>query len=400
MSPVTVVSFENVPSDDAKKWIALYQAKGNPNAVLMNRGEIADFNRKIRKECPTMHDMEQIPHEILGSEVAWWISRGKSPAAEKLDRNGNAASKEQLDRMEANRNLSAVPQTVIPKTAVVTRRTNLRTLPTEERLYDTTDCNRYFDRLQETELILGTPVLLLHESSDGEFFYIQSYYYRGWAKAADIALTDEEGYRKFLPDPSTEGITITADTVALTTGQTLDMGAVFPLVSSTDDTFVIEIPCRGENGIMYTEAAAISKKHAAYGPLPYTMRNFITQAFKLLGTDYSWGGCNEGVDCSGFVCAVFRSLGIYLPRNTGEQRSFVGAVTSLVGLEKEKITEILGNTSYPTAIHRSGHVMLYLGTENGRIHVIHAPTGGKKVSVSELERTDNLLSASMIAPHS
>lgn len=388
----TIFNLENTPSEEAQKWITLYEEKGNPTAILMNEAEISVFNEKTQNVCPTMYDMREIPQSILGSDVAKWISHGRT-ATEKTDHSGNAVSPELLDAIESNKNLSAIPPAVIPQTAIVTKRTNIRTVPTEERLYNKTDVDRYFDLLQEAELILGTPVLILHKSEDGEFCYIQSYYYRGWVKACDLALTDEENYREFLPETFAERVTVISHTLTLDDGTKLDMGAVFPYVSSDPETFTVELPRRDESGILYTENISIPKTDAYYGRLPYTMENFITQAFKFLGTDYSWGGYNEGVDCSGFVCAVFRSFGIYLPRNTGEQKEYGGTIHPLSGLEKTKINEILKKITYPTTIHRPGHVMLFLGIKDEKIYVIHAPTGGQKVSVMELWKTDNLISA-------
>lgn len=393
MPPETVVNFENPPSEEAKKWIALYEAKGDPSSILLNGAEIEALNEKIRTECPTMHDMGEIPTEIPGSNVSSWIAAGKTPSYDCIDEDGNIILWEQLNAIEANKNLSAIPETVIPQTAVVTKRTNIRTVPTEVRFFNPTDAGRYFDRIQEAELILGTPVLVLHESEDGEFFFIQSYYYRGWVRADHVAFTEEEEYRAYLPEHLADGVTVIADTLSLSDGTRLDMGCVFPYVSSDSETFTVMLPRRDENGMLYTESAVLPKTDTYYGRLPYTYENFVTQAFKFLGTDYSWGGYNEGVDCSGFVCAVFRSFGIYLPRNTGEQKEYGGTVTALGGLGQGKIAETLGNILYPTAIHRPGHVMLFLGIENGVIHVIHAPTGGQQVSVMELWNTDNLISA-------
>lgn len=46
----------------------------------------------------------------------------------------------------------------------------------------------------------------------------------------------------------------------------------------------------------------------------------VSEAESWLGTPYVWGGTTRGgVDCSGFTQAVFRNLGVQLPRTTWSQ---------------------------------------------------------------------------------
>jgi cell wall-associated NlpC family hydrolase len=120
------------------------------------------------------------------------------------------------------------------------------------------------------------------------------------------------------------------------------------------------------------------------------MENYYAQAFKFLGTDYGWGGADGNVDCSGYICAVMRSFGIYLPRNTGDQSKLDVLLTKLSGTGDDNITSVITSTDTPTAIYRPGHVMLYLGVRDGVIYIIHAPTGGDKVKVAPLTYISNI----------
>lgn len=394
------INFDNTPSPSAESWIQYYRSMADPDAVILNADSIAALNEKIRSSCPTMYDMADVPEMFTGAEVKEMIKRGTPPASQKYDRHNKPIYKEHIDEIEANKNLSAIPDTVSIKTGVVTTRTNVRTIPSSINFFDETDANKYYDRIQESELILGTPVWILHESLDGSFYFIQSYFYSGWVNKGDIALADMASYRKYVPGENQSIICITAESVEVL-GRRLDMGAVFPYHSASAgtfsaDTFAIELPCRDSNGWLYTEVASVSKHDAHYGYLPYTMGNFYTQAFKYEGTLYGWGGADNGVDCSGFVCAVFRSFGIYLPRNTGEQKDYAGTITSLSGMDGDTVKATLKTLVYPTAIHRKGHVMLYLGTVGGKVYIIHAPQGGSPVSVMELSKLDNLICAATV----
>ena len=57
---------------------------------------------------------------------------------------------------------------------------------------------------------------------------------------------------------------------------------------------------------------------------PLLWRRFIVKsALKFLGVPYLWGGTTPfGCDCSGLVKMVYRNAGIYLPRDSKDQRRF------------------------------------------------------------------------------
>lgn len=59
-----------------------------------------------------------------------------------------------------------------------------------------------------------------------------------------------------------------------------------------------------------------------YGSEPSgTARAALNAATKFIGVPYKWGGTNEkeGFDCSGLVQAVYKSVGVTLPRTAQEQ---------------------------------------------------------------------------------
>lgn len=62
-------------------------------------------------------------------------------------------------------------------------------------------------------------------------------------------------------------------------------------------------------------------------PLPASTKSspdprlIVKEARKFLGTPYLWGGSSPcGFDCSGLVQAIYRTFGIYLPRDSKDQK--------------------------------------------------------------------------------
>ena len=123
------------------------------------------------------------------------------------------------------------------------------------------------------------------------------------------------------------------------------------------------------------------------GFLPFTTENLLRQAFKLLGRRYGWGGTAEGWDCSSLCQDVYRTMGIFLPRNSGSQRR----VPSCFDVEGSTVSEkqaLLEGLLPGAMLELRGHQTLYIGrwldvgifekqigSFDGEDYVIHATHG-------------------------
>jgi cell wall-associated NlpC family hydrolase len=99
-------------------------------------------------------------------------------------------------------------------------------------------------------------------------------------------------------------------------------------------------------------------------------------AERFVGIPYQWGGNNvvEGMDCSGFVRAVYNLCGVNIPRNSREQFR----VGENVGRVDLKDGDLVFFGSSEDAIN---HVGIYVG--NGSF--VHAPRRGDEIKVTSLE---------------
>jgi cell wall-associated NlpC family hydrolase len=107
--------------------------------------------------------------------------------------------------------------------------------------------------------------------------------------------------------------------------------------------------------------------------LPASRGNVIRQSFKFLGERYGWGHDYNGRDCSGFVSEVYRSLGILLPRNTGDQQRSMNFKREAFAPELSRAQRIarLQQLQIGDLVFIPGHVMLVIGFDEHGPWVIH-----------------------------
>lgn len=366
-------------SAEAADWIQWYESvygDGSSDIVLLERDEIRALNQKMIDDVEGMRDMTALPDTMSGTEVRGMIEKYTLPSDERYSDGDTLITDDMREEVRLNRNLDAIPDTVTLRRAVITGRSDLKGFPTDKSFHKHGD--RHYDGIQETELISGSPAAVLHTSGDGDFSFVISYFYSGWVPSPNVAYCTDEEYMLFA-SPA-DYVTVVSKTVECG-GIRFDMGAVLPYVSEDSDFYTVQIPKRREDtGTLFLENAVISKADAVHGSLDYTMKNYYTQVFMYLGTTYGWGGADGGVDCSGFVCSVFRTFGIYLPRNTSEQSNHAGTVIPF----NDSPAEVLDRIAQPASVYRPGHVMLYLGKRDGEYYIIHAPQGGEQVCVAKL----------------
>ncbi len=99
-------------------------------------------------------------------------------------------------------------------------------------------------------------------------------------------------------------------------------------------------------------------------------------AERFVGIPYQWGGNNvvEGMDCSGFVRAVYNLCGVNIPRSSKDQFK----VGESIGREDLKDGDLVFFGSSEEAI---SHVGIYVG--GGRF--VHAPRRGDEIKVTALD---------------
>lgn len=383
----------------ADYWIARTR---DADAILMPPARIAAQNARLRAEDSSMHALEALPARMTRAEVAERIDKlSTAPSRPLYFADGQPVGAAWLARLAAAVDLGSIPDTQELRFGLVVRRAALRTFPDSTRVFaDAGD--RDIDRFQESALFIGTPVAILHRSADARWLFVLAPNYAAWVEADAVAV----GPRATVLDyPVRRAARVVlgsrADTVftpeePLVSARRLEMGQRLPLADPEPGvpvngqnpyfTWPLQLPVRTPDGRLDFRIALLPKSaDTAAAPLPHTRANLLRQAFKFLGERYGWGHDYEGRDCSGFVAEVYRSVGIELPRNTGDQaRSPVLANRIVFGPEADRASRerALAATRAGDLLYIPGHLMMVLGHVDGKLYVIHDIQGGSLLEAS------------------
>ena len=95
----------------------------------------------------------------------------------------------------------------------------------------------------------------------------------------------------------------------------------------------------------------------------------------MLGIPYSWGDkVKEGRDCSSTQKEIYATFGFKFPRNGGNQNDIPTYGASTPGIT---INKLVSEYDPGTIIFSSGHVMMYIGTdEDGVAYIFHNTSAG------------------------
>ena len=373
-------------------WVA---REPDSKRIVLDSRAIAEQNARLLQLDPSVHDLEKFPRELAAAEVRAWIEKLSGyPDEDLFDSEGRKLEKPNLDSLMNNLALEALPASQTTRYGLVVGRADLRTFPAALRAYDSAD-DRNIDRFQESALFPGTPVVIAHQSRDGNWWFIVSPLYAAWVEKRFIAegsAQDVFAYTHKSPYLVVTGATVkTVFTPAQpqVSELQLDMGVRVPVVADWPQdkpvngqhpytAHVIELPVRAEDGSLRFSPALLPRTaDAAADYLPLTRANILRQGFKFLGERYGWGHSYNSRDCSGFVSEVYRSFGVQLPRNSKDQATTpaLNRITFTAADDHERRLAVLRELQVGDLVYIPGHVMMVIGHEHGMPYVIHDTTG-------------------------
>ena len=353
----------------------------SPDAMIMGHKAIDQFNARLRNDKKLTKDIFSPIQDLKTGAQLKDIEKILSDITAKgyYTAAGVRDDKNFTDAVKRNMNLSGV---VIgaPRYGLVVHYASQRFLPIRQGLYE--EKGDYdFDQLQNSALDVGTPVAVVHTSADGLWYYVLTTISDGWVEAKDIALGDINQVRKFAED-NDFAVVIRPKADIFMNGPMTDyddyarMGMRLPLAGVDAGRVTVKVPVRDSDGTLAIKEAYMNAEDVNPGFLPFTARNIYKQALMMLNQPYGWGDMYGEQDCSRFLQMVFATVGITMPRDSKDQAQVSNSVVDFDEKSDDgtKIAAIVKAPAANTLLAMKGHIMLYLGTVDGKPYAIHDTT--------------------------
>ena len=361
-------------------WIARHP---DPDGVVMGPVAINKFNESL---CTAgiVSDLMDFPVNFDGMKLKDELStiiRGLKKRS-LFEASGREAGAAFYQKVELEADLAHIPVNVEPRFGFIVTSADERLLPTKESLYAKAG-DIDFDEVQNSSLAIGQPVVVLYKSYSGQWFFVKDSIASGWVEADKVSLTQHDEFISYLHRSDVVLVTEPKADIYLDRGMTkydatIRMGTRFVLKNSTGRSVEVLLPQRQANGSAVFVSGFLAREDVSFGFLPFTPRVIYRQAFKMLNAPYGWGDMYGEQDCSRFLQMIFSTVGITLPRNSGEQgrvgTMIKGFAEELSADEKRSLIadRALGAQ---TLLRFKGHIALYLGEVDDEPYAIHETWG-------------------------
>ena len=375
-----------------------YWLKGADDNLQMSAEQINEFNAANKGKIKASDGKTVLPHpddyeETLDGKILRMFLKDNTKSVPKDPSqyylNGKQTTADYWQKLVALSNIDGVPDEINVRYAFTTKRMTVRLFPTEDRVFKG-NSDKYFDELLFSECMPYMPVVALHESTDGKYLYVVFDSFAAWVRKDSVAICKDKEDWEARKHPD-KNLVVTAREIRLgndpynplTSNLVLPMGTSMELVPAekapksinqrtTYGNYVVKVPTRGNDGFIkdaYVLIPVSDDVNAGY--LPMTSANIVKQAFKLLGDRYGWGGDLQANDCTGITREIYRCFGLLLTRTGQSNSKGVYRVDMSKMNEKQKLEEI-SKLSPGSLISMPGHMMIYLGTVDGKPYVISA----------------------------
>lgn len=366
------------------------------DSVLLDEEGIKQFNRRICDAPLDVTEMKSIPEAVAAKDILPWITNTWAMKGT-VYRKGKELTEAEKEEIQSNLNLKDLPaenERVPVQYGVTVRHAMVRNLPLADGLFDEPE-DVYYDNVQDSVLEAGEPVAILHESLDKKYYYVRLYNLFGWIARDDIAFCTREQWMKYA-DPQDFLVVAGREYDTRVNGEDVFhlMGAKLQLLQEKKNRWQVLLPYKDEKtGFLKEKQLWLAKDENLHrGYLPYTSDQVIRQAFKFYGSVYGWGGAMRSVDCSSLVGSVYRTMGLNLPRNTSKLVKVPGTVTDFADKNREERLRLFATLKPGSPLSMKGHIMIYLGMEDGVPYAIHSASSyykdGRKIYVRRVLVSD------------
>ena len=290
--------------------------------------------------------------------------------------NGRKHSKSWMKNIVNNAHLENYPNSGFMGITIETA--DLRVLPTHKpRFFDASYSHSGypFDTLQESSIAPNTPLFISHMTKDKAWVLVETPYAVGWMSVRSVASVDNNFIKSW--ERGQYAVIMKDKTHLYDAGGrylfNAPLGAMFPRMEEDAKNITLLVAVADENGKACIKTAIISKEAATSKPLQLTIFNIAKLANELINEPYGWGGMYQNRDCSAMIKDLFAPFGIWLPRHSADQAKEGGTFIDLQKLspEEKELMILKRGIPYLTLIWRRGHIMLYIGSYQGKALIFH-----------------------------
>jgi len=286
-----------------------------------------------------------------------------------------------FDEMLENANFDAF--STLNQRAISLRELNVRAFPTKRPLLrDPKSVGEGFpfDYLQNTTVAPNKPLLISHYSKDRAWVFVESSFAYGWVESRNIAIIEkkytdiwQEAQQLFFIKENEPIFTTENDFLFKS-----KVGLMLPIIQEQKGSFKILTISNYKHSKAYYIQSVVSKDIVHKGIMEFNAKNIETILSEVSKVNYGWGGIYGQRDCSSLLRDFFAPFGVWLPRNSSQQAK-VGKVISLEGLSDDEKLAAIKKEALPfeTLLYKKGHIVLYVGTFNGKVVVFHNTWGVK-----------------------
>lgn len=250
---------------------------------------------------------------------------------------------------------------------------DIRAFPTDKPLYKNPALpgeGYPFDLLQNSTLHYNEPIFISHLSKDGAWSYIFSNNVSGWVRSDGITVVDDQTVQNF---KQAKKVFLLEDNIPLYTLSNQytvhsRIGMVLPLERIEGEYYIVKTIDSNTS----SKELLVPQASAHIGISRFNKKDLILIGSHLLKNTYGWGGMYGERDCSSMIRDMMTPFGIWLPRNSSAQAK-KGEVISFEGLSNDEKLILIKEKAIPfeTIIYLKGHVVLYIGTYQDNILILH-----------------------------
>jgi hypothetical protein len=232
--------------------------------LLADKQKVGEMNKQIQKAVPAgIVDILGYPQDIDGFSITGYLTQPIYPN-ELFLADGSAAPTGAITQILAKFKPESVPAWAKVRFGIAVVKSDMRALPAADRFYSKRTGG--VDVLQAGRLLPGEPVVILTETTDKAWFFVQTARGRGWVASMQIALAfTREHWLSYAG--SDEYLIVTAPSLYLEQDlgsqapslMELPMGTKLPLVPAsaipdavknrgTSDSYVVLLPSRRVDG--------------------------------------------------------------------------------------------------------------------------------------------------------